>query len=119
VQTTDAGTTGLHDFYTGDELHALEGGGKCSSIPGIDGLAICYEERGNCYYVWAKFGPIETGKTAICTNGACISQGGGALGFKLELRECLYFDPPRLVVSGQACAPLVGCKSFEATLPLS
>jgi hypothetical protein len=46
-----------------------------------------------------------------CSIGASID------GFKAEVKLALQTNPLALVISGQICAPLVGCKSFSVTIP--
>ena len=57
---------------------------------------------------------------ANCTlspsNPSC-TVGGSVDGFKAEVS--ITFDPnaPSITISGQLCAPFVGCKSFSVTIP--
>lgn len=57
---------------------------------------------------------------ASCTlspsNPGCVI-GGSVDGFKAEVTLTLQQDPWALVVEGELCAPLVGCKSFSVKIP--
>ncbi|NBD32401.1 MAG: hypothetical protein GVY17_05385 [Cyanobacteria bacterium] len=114
TQTSQTLETELYDHYSAEELYALtQSGGSCFSIPAIPGAAICYEFKGKGIYLWAKFGPIESGKHYLGLDGACTSLGGHGGGFALEVQACFHSSPLRLDGKARACAPVLGCK--EAT----
>jgi hypothetical protein len=57
---------------------------------------------------------------ASCTlspsNPGCTI-GGSVDGFKAEVTLGFQTSPLALTISGQLCAPIVGCKSFSVTIP--
>ncbi len=57
---------------------------------------------------------------ASCTlspdNPGC-TVGGSVDGFKAEVNLRLQQNPWAIVISGELCVPLAGCKSFSVTIP--
>lgn len=55
--------------------------------------------------------------TLSLSNQSC-KVGGSIDGFKAELTVTFNPSPLSITMTGTLCAPIVGCKSFDVTIPL-
>ncbi|WP_298882169.1 hypothetical protein [uncultured Polaribacter sp.] len=88
----------------------------CISLLGA--LKVCADVQGDAVKVTVYLMGIEIGSGTLSLSHPSITIGGGAAGFKAEVKLTLKTDPIALEICGKVCAPFVGCKSGCTTLHL-
>lgn len=88
----------------------------CVSL--LDVLKVCADIQGDKVKVTVYLAGIEIGSGVLDLKNPSITIGGGALGFKAEVKISLKTNPFQIEICGTVCAPIVGCTSGCTTIHL-
>ncbi len=88
----------------------------CITLLGV--LKVCADVQGSKVKITVYLAGIEIGSGVVDLKNPSITIGGGAAGFKAEVKITLKTNPLALEICGKVCAPFVGCKSGCTTLHL-
>ncbi len=96
--------------------HRVSATGGCIKFLGV--LEICFEISGEAVTLSVKLLGVTIGKVTLNPSNTCATVGGSAAGFKAEVKLCVNFRDLVLTISGEVCAPIVGCKKGETHIRL-
>lgn len=119
---TSAGAQALST--TGDLESRATFSAACVTLVAFAGctLKVCIDLAGSCVKLSAvlgtPLGDLQLGSAQMCPDRPCIKLGGGLGPFKAELEACLVLSPLGVRLKATICAPFVGCKTVEVTIPL-
>ena len=88
----------------------------CISLLGA--LKVCADVQGSNVNLEVYLMGVKIGGGTVSIDHPSITIGGGAAGFKAEVKISLKTNPYALEICGKVCAPFVGCKSGCTTLHL-
>jgi hypothetical protein len=96
--------------------------GRAASLSGcidfLSSVQVCYNVGDNEIDITVKLVGITLGEARLTPTNPKVTLGGGTFGLKAEVTLTFDFSTSVLHISGQACAPFVGCTSGDTSVQL-